>query len=69
MKGIMEMLLEVKIMTMNHDEDYAHVHMSIPQKMRVSEVVRTIKTMSARILKSKFEYMKKNILGSRWDMV
>ena len=37
-------------------------HLSIPPKMRVSDVVRTIKSMSGRLLK-KFESMRKAYWG------
>ena len=51
-------------MTMNHDEDHIHLHLSILPKMRVSDVVRTIKSISGRLLKRKFEYMRKAYWGT-----
>ncbi len=39
------------------------MHLSIPPKMRVSEVVRTIKSISVRLMKKKFEYLRKAYWG------
>ena len=63
MGQILEKLPEIKILTMNHDLDHIHIHLSIPPKMRVSDVVRTIKSISGRLLKKKFEYMRKAYWG------
>ncbi|WVX67420.1 IS200/IS605 family transposase domain protein [Candidatus Bealeia paramacronuclearis] len=54
---------EVIILTMNYDKDHIHLHLSIPPKIRVSDAVRTIKSMSGRLLKKKFEYMRKAYWG------
>jgi putative transposase len=62
-RTIREAIPEVEILTMNHDVDHIHLHMSIPPKMRVSDVVRTIKSISGRLLKKKFEYMRKAYWG------
>ena len=48
---------------MNHDIDHIHLHLSIPPKMRVSDVVRTIKSVSGRLLKKQFAYMRKAYWG------
>lgn len=48
---------------MNHDVDHIHLHLSIPPKRKVSDVVRTIKLISGRLLKRKFEYMRKAYWG------
>ena len=64
---IMEQILkkspEVNVLTMNHDKDHVHIQLSIPPKKRVSEVVRTIKAISERLLKKKFEYIRKAYWG------
>ena len=60
---IKESIPEVEILTMNHDVDHIHLHLSIPPKMRVSDVVRIIKSISGRLLKRKFEYMRKAYWG------
>jgi len=62
-RTIKESIPEVEILTMNHDVDHIHLHLSIPPKMRVSDVVRTIKSISGRLLKRKFEYMRKSYWG------
>ena len=41
---------------MNHDKDHIHIQISIPPKIRISDLVRTIKSISARLLKKRFEY-------------
>lgn len=48
---------------MNHDQNHIHIHLSIPPKKRVSDVVKVIKSMSGRLLKKKFEYMRKAYWG------
>ena len=48
MKEIREKLPEIIVLTMNHDEDHIHIHLSIPPKMRVSDVVKTVKSISGR---------------------
>jgi putative transposase len=63
MHQVNEVMPEVVILTMNHDVDHIHLHLSIPPKIRVSDVVRTIKSMSGRLLKKKFEYMRKAYWG------
>ena len=63
MREIREKLPELIILTMNHDKDHIHLHLSIPPKIRVSDAVRTIKSISGRLLKKKFEYMRKAYWG------
>ncbi|WP_331256486.1 IS200/IS605 family transposase [Candidatus Bealeia paramacronuclearis] len=63
MNQIREKMPEVIILTMNYDKDHIHLHLSIPPKIRVSDAVRTIKSMSGRLLKKKFEYMRKAYWG------
>ncbi len=48
---------------MNHDQYHIHIHLSIPPKMKVSDVVMTIKSISGRLMKKNFDYMKKTYLG------
>ncbi|WP_395476676.1 IS200/IS605 family transposase [Rickettsia endosymbiont of Pantilius tunicatus] len=54
---------EIKLLTINHDIDHIHMHLSIPPKVRVSDVVRTIKSITGRLLKKKFEYIRKAYWG------
>ncbi len=63
MREIREKMPEIIILTMNHDKDHIHLHLSIPPKIRVSDAVRTIKSISGRLLKKKFEYMRKAYWG------
>lgn len=63
MKQVNEALPEVLILTMNHDKDHIHLHLSIPPKLKVSDVVRRIKLFSGRLLKKRFEYMRKAYWG------
>ena len=63
MHQVRESLPEIEILTMNHDKDHIHLHLSIPPKIRVSDAVRTIKSISGRLMKKKFEYMRKAYWG------
>ena len=59
-----EILPEVEIIEINHDVDHVHLLLSIPPKMRVSDVVRTFKSHTGRCMKNKFEYMRKAYWGT-----
>ena len=59
-----EMLPEVEILELNHDLDHVHVLLSIPPKMRVSDVVRLFKSHTGRLMKRKFEYRRKAYWGA-----
>lgn len=63
MNQLRDIMPEIIILTMNHDKDHIHLHLSIPPKIRVSDAVRTIKSISGRLLKKKFEYMRKAYWG------
>ena len=58
------MLPEVEIPEVNHDVDHVHILLSIPPKMRVSDVVRTFKSHTERLMKKKFEYLRKAYWGA-----
>ena len=64
LKGIMLKLPEVEILVLNHDVDHVHMLLSIPPKMRVSDVVRTFKSHTGRLMKKRFEYMRKAYWGA-----
>ena len=64
MGQVKESLPELRFLTMNHDVDHIHLHLSISPKIRVSDAVRTIKSISGRLMKKKFEYMRKAYWGS-----
>ena len=61
---IKEVLPEIRFLTMNHDDDHLQLHLSIPPKVRVSDAVRRIKSISGRLLTKKFEYMRKAYWGT-----
>jgi len=63
MHQVRESMPEIEILTMNHDKDHIHLHLSIPPKIRVSDAVRNIKSISGRLMKKKFEYMRKAYWG------
>ena len=64
MKGVLiDGMPEVEMLEANHDEDHIHLLLSIPPKMRVSDVVMRIKSTTGRLLKRKFEYMRKGYWG------
>ena len=58
------MLPEVELLDINHDVDHVHILLSIPPKMRVSDVVRTFKSYTGRHMKKRFEYMRKAYWGA-----
>ena len=55
---------EIEIMEYNHDKDHIHILMSVPPKMSVGDVVRIIKTNTARKLKVEFPFLKKVYWGT-----
>ena len=64
MKGVIyDGMPEVEMLEVNHDKDHIHMLLSIPPKMRVSDVVRRIKSTTGRLLKKKYEYMRKAYWG------
>jgi putative transposase len=64
LKQVKEIIPEVIFLSLNQDKDHIHFHVSIPPKMRVSDVVRTLKSVTGRLMKKKFEYIKKAYWGS-----
>jgi putative transposase len=48
----------------NQDKDHIHLLISIPPKMRVSDVVRLIKSNTSRELKQKFPFLKELYYGT-----
>ena len=64
MKGVIyDGIPEVILLKVNHDKDHIHMLLSIPPKMRISDVVRRVKSITGRLLKKKFEYMRKAYCG------
>ncbi len=64
LKKLRDDIPEVSVLKMNHDKDHIHLLLSIPPKIRVSDVVRYIKSQTGRLMKRRFEYMKKAYYGS-----
>ncbi len=65
---------EVELIEANWEKDHIHILISIPPKMKVSDVVRDMKCNTSKILKSKFEFLKKvywgtDSLWSNWYFV
>ena len=58
------MLPEVEILEINHDVDHVHIVLSIPRKMRVSDVVTTFKSHTGLLMKKRFEQMRKAYWGA-----
>jgi putative transposase len=64
MKGVIyDGIPEVEMLEANHDKDHIHMLLSIPPKMRVSDVVRRIKSVTGRLMKRKFSYMREAYWG------
>ena len=55
---------ELEIAEINHDEDHIHLMIWIPPKMSVGQVVRILKTNTARHLKQKFPFLKEVYYGT-----
>ena len=63
MKKLRDDLPEVDLISMNHDEDHIHMLVSILPKIRVSDVVRYIKSQTGRLMKRRYKYMRKAYYG------
>lgn len=57
MKNISKTNPDLEILTMNTDEDHIHLLMIIPPKYAISDIVRLLKTNSARAMKRKFPFL------------
>lgn len=64
LKGIKHYYPEIDILKINHDLDHIHILVSIPPKLAVGKVVGIIKANTARMLKQKFEFLKKAYWGN-----
>jgi putative transposase len=54
---------EIRILEINTDQDHAHILISIPPKISISQAVNIIKSNTAAALRKKFEYLDK----VHWD--
>ena len=62
-KKISELYPKIQFIEVNHDKDHVHMLISVAPSISVGEAVRTIKSISGRELKRKFEYMQKAYWG------
>ena len=58
MKEIKDHYPEIDVLEIGHEEDHAHMLISIPPKMSVGRVVGIIKANTSRRLKEKFKFLK-----------
>ena len=61
---IMEHYPTIRFLTVNHDKDHIHLHVSIPPTISVGKVVGIIKQNTARQLKQKFPYLREVYWGN-----
>ena len=54
---------DIEIITMAYDVDHVHIQISIPPKIRVSDFIRILKSITGRLLKQRFEYVRKTYYG------
>lgn len=54
---------DIEVREVNHDRDHVHLLVSIPPKMRVSDVVRIIKANTGKSLREKFEFLEEVYYG------
>lgn len=64
LREVAEHYPEIEILEYNDDKDHIHLLLSIPPKMSVGDVVRIIKTNTARKLKVEFPFLKKVYWGT-----
>jgi len=55
---------ELEILESNHDKDHIHLMIWIPPKMTVGQIVRILKSNTARHLKQKFPFLKEVYYGT-----
>ena len=58
LKQLYDYYPEIEIQEINHDKDHIHMMISIPPKMSVGQVVRIIKSNTAKDMKKKFAFLK-----------
>ena len=54
---------ELEIIEINTDSDHAHILLSIPPKMSISEIVKVIKAKSGMRMRQKFPFLDKVYWG------
>ena len=63
-KDIASEMEGVEILEINIQTDHVHMYIRIPPKYAVSKVVEVLKSRSARIVRTKFEWMDKVYWGT-----
>jgi putative transposase len=61
--GIGKQMPELEIIEINTDSDHAHILLSIPPKMSISEIVKVIKAKSGMRMRQKFPFLDKVYWG------
>ena len=56
---------DIDIIEVGMDKDHVHLYMVIPPKYAVSEVVRMLKSNSAKKMKAKFPFLRKVYWGTK----
>lgn len=64
LRNISEYYPQIEIKEVNNDKDHVHFLISIPPTMKVGDVVRIIKSNTARELKQKFQFLKQVYWGT-----
>jgi putative transposase len=57
--GIGKQVPEIEIVEVNTDADHVHILLSIPPKMSISEVVKTVKAKTGLRMRTKFPFLDK----------
>lgn len=55
---------DIEYLTVGMDKDHVHLHMVIPPKYSVSQIVSGIKSNTSRAMKEKFEFLAKVYWGT-----
>ena len=61
--GIGKQVPEIEIIEVNTDSDHVHILLSIPPKMSISEVVKTVKAKTGLRMRTKFPFLDKVYWG------
>jgi putative transposase len=61
--GIGKQMPDIEIIEVNTDMDHIHILLSIPPKMSVSEVVKTVKAKTGLYMRKKFPFLDKVYWG------
>jgi putative transposase len=62
--GIGKQIPELEIIEVNTDSDHAHILLSIPPKMAISEIVKVLKAKTGMRMRQKFPFLDKVYWGT-----